>query len=115
MRFLEEVPQRADRQVGDMWYVCQMWKGKHDCWACWSNCSGKHLIVLLPNMGFIDLMGRADNCTMKDDKTHRCWIVHGEPPNITVDKNGETCKAGAGSIVVGDWHGFIRNGEFVKH
>ncbi len=29
-----------------------------------------------------------------------------------VDKNGLTCAAGAGSIQAGDYHGFLRDGEF---
>lgn len=56
--------------------------------------------------------GRASNCTMPNDDEHRCWIRHGDPPNITVDKNGNTCSAGGGSIEAGSYHGFLRNGEF---
>lgn len=40
----------------------------------------------------------------------------GNPPIITVNKNGLTCKAGAGSIYHksgSGWHGFLRNGVFV--
>jgi hypothetical protein len=32
---------------------------------------------------------------------------------LTVDKNGDTCAAGAGSILTPAWHGFLRNGELV--
>lgn len=32
---------------------------------------------------------------------------------ITVDKNGTTCAAGAGSISAGPYHGFLRNGQLV--
>jgi hypothetical protein len=56
--------------------------------------------------------GRASNCTMPNDNEHKCWIRHGEPPKITVDKNGNTCQAGAGSIQAGDYHGFLQNGMF---
>lgn len=49
---------------------------------------------------------------MPDDAEHRCWIRHGEPPLITVDKNGLTCAAGAGSIQCRDYHGFLRDGSF---
>lgn len=45
---------------------------------------------------------------------HRCWVRHGEPPNVTVDKNGLTCNAGAGSIATPQWHGFLRNGQLVE-
>lgn len=58
--------------------------------------------------------GRASNCPMPDDKEHRCWVRHGtfgEP--LTVDKNGRSCAAGAGSIAVHGYHGFLRNGELV--
>src|ERR1700678_664258 len=31
--------------------------------------------------------GRASNCTMKDDKAHRCWVRHGTiGERLTVDK-----------------------------
>lgn len=45
-----------------------------------------------------------------DGRPHACWVRHGEPPLVTVDKNGVTCNAGAGSIIGGNWHGFLRNG-----
>lgn len=61
---------------------------------------------------FID--GRASNCTMKDDNLHRCWVRHGTVgEKLTVDKQGLTCKAGAGSIKTSSYHGFLRNGELV--
>jgi hypothetical protein len=64
---------------------------------------------------YVDRMNpeRASNCTMPNDMLHRCWVRHGNPPMITVDKNGPTCGAGAGSILSGNWHGFLRNGELV--
>lgn len=71
---------------------------------------GKHLMVKLPDGHdwFVD--GRANNCTMKDDSVHRCWVRHGAPPDVTVDKGGHTCAAGAGSIATPKYHGFLRNG-----
>lgn len=57
---------------------------------------------------------QASNCDMKDDNKHKCWVRHGTVPNITVDKSGHTCGAGAGSIQTGKWHGFLRNGELVE-
>ena len=77
----------------------------------WTNCDGKHLHVVLPNGHHWDVDGRASNCTLPNDTTHRCWVRHGEPPNVTVDKAGQTCQAGAGTILSGDYHGFLRNGE----
>jgi hypothetical protein len=43
---------------------------------------------------------------------HKCWVRHGEPPELHVDKNGPTCGAGAGSIQTSNWHGFLHNGWF---
>jgi hypothetical protein len=54
---------------------------------------------------------RANNCTLKTDDVHRCWIRHGTVgDNLTVDKAGHTCAAGAGSIQNAGWHGFLKNG-----
>jgi hypothetical protein len=75
----------------------------------WDNDNGKHLCVVTPG-GTWDIDSRASNCTLKEDRTHRCWIRHGDVPEITVDKNGVTCQAGAGSILAGDYHGFLQNG-----
>jgi hypothetical protein len=74
--------------------------------------SGPHLHVICPGFGQWNIDSRASNCTMPYDYEHRCWIRHGEPPVITVDKNGLTCEAGAGSIQCGKYHGFLRDGEF---
>ena len=64
---------------------------------------------------------RCSNCDKRDDNEHRCWVRHGVPPNVTVDKNGNTCGAGAGSLGVWNeertayaWHGFLRGGELVE-
>lgn len=76
----------------------------------WDNLFSPPLVVRTPG-GFWDIDSRASNCTLKEDKLHRCWIRHGEAPNITVDKAGQTCQAGAGSIQCGNYHGFLRNGE----
>jgi len=69
-----------------------------------------HLIVHTPG-GSWDIDSRASNCTLPNDNVHRCWVRHGTAPDITVDKNGVTCAAGAGSIICGNYHGFLRNGE----
>lgn len=55
---------------------------------------------------------RARNCTLRDDDVHRCWVRHGKVPWLTVDKNGLTCGAGAGSIQTPNYHGFLREGVF---
>lgn len=78
------------------------------------NVDGRFIIVRLPNGHDWMIDSRASNCTLPNDNDHRCWIRHGEPPKLTVDKNGKTCNAGAGSIRGGNWHGFLRNGELVQ-
>lgn len=71
---------------------------------------GPHLCVILPNGNRWEIDSRASNCGSPYDYAHRCWVRHGEPPRITVDKNGPTCQAGAGSISSGSYHGFLRDG-----
>jgi hypothetical protein len=98
-------------EPGDLYFV-----NYHDPGQCpfWDNCDGKHLRAILPNKYEWDLDGRANNCTMKEDRIHRCWIRTGNPENgiINVGKSGLTCSAGAGSISVPGYHGFLRNGHF---
>ncbi|MGH8260470.1 MAG: hypothetical protein ACREUG_12360, partial [Steroidobacteraceae bacterium] len=83
----------------------------------WKGPDGRCLVVVRPNGREWMIDSQASNCTMKQDvgpfaSTHRCWVRHGEPPNITVDKAGRTCAAGAGSIQAGDYHGFLKAGQF---
>lgn len=91
--------------VGAMWVADWFPKNFY-----WDNKTDGHLHVKTPG-GEWNIDSRASNCTLPQDRTHRCWVRHGEPPNITVDKNGDTCAAGAGSIICGNYHGFLRNGE----
>lgn len=72
---------------------------------------GIYLQVRLPNGHDWAVDSRASNCT-RPDAPHQCWVRHGDPRTepITVDKNGDTCAAGAGSILSGDYHGFLING-----
>lgn len=97
----------------------------------WSNCDGRHLMVVLPNGHHWDVDSRANNCTLKvrdtpcpenaetgehsdtcKCRTHRCWVRSGNPEEepVTAGKSGPTCAAGAGSILAGDYHGFLQNG-----
>jgi hypothetical protein len=96
----------AELPVGAMWF--DDWLPKN-FW--WDNFDGRHLHVKLPNGREWNIDSRCSNCTLPNDRTHRCWVRHGEPPNVHVDKNGHTCSAGAGSIVAGSYHGFLHNGE----
>lgn len=75
---------------------------------------GKALMVRLPNGHDWHVDGVANNCTRREDKVHKCWVREGTVPVITVGKNGNTCSAGAGSILSGTYHGFLRNGMLVS-
>ena len=81
-------------------------------WLPWKGPDGRSLMVKCPGGGEWAIDGRASNCTMPGDNEHRCWVRHGEPPAITVDKSGLTCQAGGGSIISGAYHGFLRGGAF---
>jgi hypothetical protein len=86
----------------------------HPCWW-WTNCADPrgHLVCVLPNGHEWDIEGRANNCTLPEERTHRCWVRHGDPDKgepVHVDKAGHTCAAGAGSIAVTGYHGFLHNG-----
>jgi len=83
------------------------------CSGGWSNCEGPHLMVICPNGAEWDVDGRANNCGLPDDTTHRCWVRVGDPQHpetLHVSKDGESCAAGAGSIQAGDYHGFLSRG-----
>jgi hypothetical protein len=96
-----------DHEPGAMWDA--EWLADHPFYR---GPDGRSLHVVCPNGREWAIDGPASNCTRKDDSVHKCWVRHGEPPIITVDKDGETCSAGAGSIQAGDYHGFLRNGIF---
>jgi hypothetical protein len=78
---------------------------------------GRCFVVRLPNGRDWMIDGRASNCSKPDDHAHNCWVRHGTPPLLTVDKAGVTCNAGAGSIGSGTgadyYHGFLRDGVLV--
>lgn len=96
----------GDPEPGDVYRL--NW---HDPGQCphWDNCDGVHVYSITPNGVTWDIDGRASNCTMEKERTHRCWVRTGSPEdgNLHVDKNGHTCAAGAGSIAVTGWHGFL--------
>lgn len=94
-----------DAPAGAMWYDLQDERENR----AFTGPDGKRLFVKTPG-GDWCIDWRASNCTLPLDNEHRCWVRHGVPPEVTVDKNGHTCAAGAGSIVCGHYHGFLRNG-----
>lgn len=90
--------------AGAMWFQT----GVTDRRVCGPD--GRSLVVKLPDgcLWYVDSV--ANNCTKPGDRTHRCWVRHGEAPKVTVDKNGLTCDAGSGSILTKNYHGFLRSG-----
>lgn len=91
------------------------------CWNAWwmpytKGPDGMTLMVRCPDGHDWMVDSRASNCGSPDDDEHRCWVRHGDPKEcqVTVDKNGNTCSAGAGSIQTPNWHGFLRNGVLVE-
>lgn len=96
-------------EPGDLFFT----EETHKCFH-WDNCDGRHLHAVCPNGQVWDVDSRATNCNMPEDRTHRCWVREGEPPNVTAGKAGHTCTAGAGSILAGDYHGFLTNGAFTE-
>jgi hypothetical protein len=116
-----------DAPAGAMWDAS--WYRDHG--DQWVGPDGMCLLVKLPNGHDWMVDGQASNCTRDQyveittaeghkgrqwgGRTHWCWVRHGDPRTgeVTVDKNGETCSAGAGSILSGNWHGFLTNGYLV--
>lgn len=94
-----------DAPVGAIWR-CEWYEDMPDM----RGVDGKSYCVRTPGGDWV-IDSRASNCTRPNDSTHKCWLRHGEAPNFTVDKNGDTCSAGAGSILMRNYHGFLRNGE----
>lgn len=82
----------------------------------WRGPDGIALQVMLPNGHAWAVDAEANNCTRRGDRAHQCWVRHGDPKTepVTVGKDGETCDAGAGSILSGDFHGFLRNGYLIE-
>lgn len=76
----------------------------------WCGPDGRCIVVVTPDGHQWMIDSRASNCDKPHDTKHKCWVRHGEPPVLTVDKAGHTCGAGAGSIQTPKWHGFLRNG-----
>lgn len=131
--FTDEIMIRADGLPGTYSkrhnVVGMMW----DCYWCadryksvnggpgWVNTGpdGLCLVVSVPTLrgnrwGVTEFQpeDRASNCTRRDDGEHHCWVREGDARKnqCHVGKNGNTCQAGAGSILTHGWHGFIHHG-----
>lgn len=121
-----------EMKPGDLFYIREHVPAPngvfHHCPSDWVNCDGRHLHCILPNNTPWDIDGRYSNCTLPNDNLHRCWVRHGDPERmfptgpqgtlrngvLHVDKNGLTCQAGAGSISVPGWHGYLHHGKLTN-
>lgn len=103
---------------GAMWFAD--WMTGPEPGGRWTGPDGRCLVVRCPGGGDWMIDSIASNCTLRDDDTHRCWMRHGTPPEITVNKQPvapftHTCDAGGGSIGTANYHGFLTNGSFTKN
>jgi|ERR1035437_484408 hypothetical protein len=106
----DEIVELDTAPIGAIWentwyYPTENYSGFTDCIGT----DGKSFSVRTPG-GDWCIDSRASNCTKPEDHTHKCWVRHGVAPEFTVDKAGNTCSAGAGSILQGNYHGFLING-----
>lgn len=101
-----DAPSAEPGACWDVWWMPDGWKGP----------DGIALMVRCPGGHDWHVDSRASNCGSPDDDVHACWVRHGDPREcrVTVDKNGNTCSAGAGSIATPNWHGFLRDGQLVS-
>lgn len=81
-------------QVGDMWHWPQYDIEGRECW-----------LIVLPAISATIGRNIWKTTEAADRGQGAMWDVTGEPPNITVSPSIN---------VVGDWHGWIRNGELVE-
>ncbi len=101
-----EILQRKNFPVGALWRNTWLESNPH-----YRGEDGQSWSVLTPG-GEWAIDGPCSNCT-RPTELHHCWCRHGVAPNFTVDKTGNTCSAGGGSILVGEYHGFLRDGKLV--
>ena len=101
---IEEMPEGA---MWDAWW--------HHDWPQFCGPDGRSLHVKLPGGHHWCIDSQASNCD-QPHRPHKCWVRTGTPPllNVTKGAPGESCNAGAGSILVPNWHGFLRNGQLVS-
>lgn len=132
----QELVTLRDAPVGAIWYADWMSDS-----SSYRGHDGRVVVVRLPGGYDWMVDSRAKNCTSpclhcgvqyKDHQSncgnqnpydpqqqhyedshpeHKCWVRHGTPPDLHVDKNGVTCEAGAGSIAVPGYHGFLHHGK----
>ncbi|MGH9884848.1 MAG: hypothetical protein ACREBE_04940 [bacterium] len=117
-----------DAPPGAMWDAS--WYRSRGHGDPWTGPDGLSLVVRLPNGHDWVVDQQCSNCTRDQfgptpehpngrvwlGRTHYCWVRHGDPRTgvIHVDKNGNTCSAGGGSVIGGGWHGFLHNSHLVE-
>lgn len=111
-----------DTPSGDLEPGCLYWDDSLPENFYWDNHQGPMLWAVLPTGARWNIDSHAGNCTLKDNRLHRCWVREGEPPSIHVGKKPvpHSCDAGAGSIwankgSTNEWHGHLHYGEFVQY
>ncbi|RWO39487.1 MAG: hypothetical protein EOS11_22095 [Mesorhizobium sp.] len=106
---LDKVPVGA---CWDAWWISE--RRKDGPTGCGHSVGPDHrsLVVKLPGNHDWHIDSRCSNCTKPDDSDHFCWVRTGRPEDGTlhVGKDGNTCSAGAGSIAVPGFHGFLHHG-----
>lgn len=110
---IEDAPPGA---CWDAWWISER---KKDCPTGCGYMVGpdrRSLVVKCPDGHDWMIDARASNCGSPKDDTHHCWVRHGRPEDGTlhVDKAGNTCTAGAGSIQTPKWHGFLHGGHLTN-
>lgn len=118
--FNERLYRRLDTGAETEWEAAGV-GAVRDCWwisdrPAYTGADGRSLEVRLPDGTTWMIDSRCSNCTKPDDNTHKCWVRHGRPEDgsLHVDKNGDTCSAGAGSIQTKQWHGWLHNGALTQ-
>jgi len=115
---LDTAEERTQRElpIGALWAVEVSPEGIDHSEKYYKNLRGDdgHSIVCkLPGDHIWYIDGSCSNCDRRQEP-HHCWVRHGTIGDaLTVDKAGNTCSAGAGSVIVDGWHGFLRNGALV--
>lgn len=109
---LREAPPGA---CWDAWWIAERHKDRSPGCGSMMGDDGRCLIVRCPDGHDWMIDARCRNCTLPQDNLHHCWVRHGKPEDGTlhVDKAGNTCSAGGGSILTGNWHGFLHGGYLV--
>lgn len=116
-----------DAPIGAMWDA--EWYRSRGGGGMFTGPDGLCLVVKTPGGDWM-VDAEATNCTMTQyeqvdkntrrwkGRTHYCWPRKGDPRTGMVDvrkEHGRTCGAGAGSIQLGKYHGFLSNGFLQEH